>query len=57
MKAKVVDECDSTIGCDADHGLQPPCPNKFVDAFKAVWNALGVREKDWGESEVYWSNN
>uniref|UniRef100_A0A2N9HQI1 Ripening-related protein 2 n=1 Tax=Fagus sylvatica TaxID=28930 RepID=A0A2N9HQI1_FAGSY len=29
VKAKVVDECDSTMGCDADHDYQPPCPNKY----------------------------
>ncbi|KAF4394118.1 hypothetical protein F8388_017931 [Cannabis sativa] len=38
----VVDECDSTAGCDADHDYQPPCPNNIVDASKAVWKALGV---------------
>jgi hypothetical protein len=44
VKAKVVDECDSTMGCDIDHDYQPPCPNNIVDASKAVWEALGVPE-------------
>ncbi|KAA8520615.1 hypothetical protein F0562_014871 [Nyssa sinensis] len=47
VKAKVVDECDSTMGCDAAHDYQPPCDNNIVDASKAVWKALGVPEKDW----------
>ncbi|KAF4348700.1 hypothetical protein F8388_013771 [Cannabis sativa] len=42
VSAMVVDECDSTAGCDADHDYQPPCPNNIVDASKAVWKALGV---------------
>ncbi|KAL4377464.1 hypothetical protein GQ457_02G000720 [Hibiscus cannabinus] len=49
LKAKVVDECDSTGGCT-------PCSNNIVDASKAVWKALGVHESDWGEMNVYWSN-
>ncbi|KAF5462853.1 hypothetical protein F2P56_018825 [Juglans regia] len=36
VKAKVVDECDSTMGCDANHDYQPPCCNNIVDASKAV---------------------
>ncbi|KAD6453217.1 hypothetical protein E3N88_07922 [Mikania micrantha] len=52
VKAKVVDECDSTMGCDKEHGFQPPCPNNVVDGSKAVWKALGVPESDWGEAEV-----
>ncbi|KAA8516033.1 hypothetical protein F0562_019212 [Nyssa sinensis] len=42
VKAKVVDECDSTMGCDADPDFQPPCPNNIVDASSAVWKALGA---------------
>ncbi|GMH00526.1 hypothetical protein Nepgr_002365 [Nepenthes gracilis] len=42
VRAKVVDECDSTEGCDAEHAYQPPCRNNIVDASKAVWKALGV---------------
>ncbi|KAL6130903.1 hypothetical protein ACLB2K_069281 [Fragaria x ananassa] len=53
VKARVVDECDSTMGCDSDHDYQPPCPNNIVDASKAVWKALGVPESDWGEMEVH----
>ncbi|KAI3693362.1 hypothetical protein L6452_33197 [Arctium lappa] len=56
VKAKVVDECDSTLGCDNEHGFQPPCPNNIVDGSKAVWKALGVPEKDWGEAKVTWSD-
>ncbi|KAJ1403551.1 RlpA-like domain superfamily [Sesbania bispinosa] len=42
----VVDECDSTRGCH----------NNIVDASKAVWEALGVPKKDWGELDVFWSD-
>ncbi|KAL4591172.1 hypothetical protein LXL04_004123 [Taraxacum kok-saghyz] len=49
VKAMVVDECDSTMGCDGDHDYQPPCPNNIVDASKAVWKALGVSEDNWGD--------
>lgn len=56
VKAKVVDECDSTVGCDEDHGFQPPCPNNIVDGSKAVWEALGVPKSDWGEAKVTWSD-
>lgn len=56
VRAKVVDECDSTMGCDSDHDYQPPCPNNIVDASKAVWMALGVAESDWGEMDIYWSD-
>ncbi|KAF6175174.1 hypothetical protein GIB67_022855 [Kingdonia uniflora] len=28
--AMVIDECDSTLGCDSDHDYQPPCPNNIV---------------------------
>ncbi|XP_004306797.1 PREDICTED: putative ripening-related protein 1-like [Fragaria vesca subsp. vesca] len=54
--AMVVDECDSTEGCDADHDYQPPCPNNIVDASKAVWKALGVSEDNWGGLDITWSN-
>nr|GEZ69908.1 hypothetical protein [Tanacetum cinerariifolium] len=43
-RAMVVDEYDSTMGCDADHDYQLPCPNNIVDASKAAWKALGVSE-------------
>ncbi|XP_022759992.1 putative ripening-related protein 5 [Durio zibethinus] len=35
----VVDECESTMGCDDEHDYQPPCANNIVDASKAVWKA------------------
>ncbi|XP_058085697.1 kiwellin-1-like [Magnolia sinica] len=56
VEAMVVDECDSTVGCDADHDYQPPCPNNIVDASKAVWKALGVPKSDWGELDITWSD-
>ncbi|GMY09200.1 kiwellin-1-like [Fagus crenata] len=56
VKAKVVDECDSTMGCDGDHDYQPPCLTNIVDATKAVWKALGVPESDWGGLDIYWSD-
>lgn len=42
VRAKVVDECDSTMGCDDQHDYKPPCPNNIVDASKANWKAIGV---------------
>ncbi|XP_047306595.1 uncharacterized protein LOC124910015 [Impatiens glandulifera] len=56
VRAKVVDECDSTMGCDSDHDYQPPCPNNIVDASKAVWKALGIPEGDWGELDITWTD-
>lgn len=56
VKAMVVDECDSTMGCDADHDYQPPCRSNIVDASKAVWKALGVPKSNWGEMDIYWSD-
>ncbi|KAH0782672.1 hypothetical protein KY290_002270 [Solanum tuberosum] len=56
VKAKVVDECDSTMGCDDEHDYQPPCPNNIVDASKAVWKALGIPEGDWGDYDITWSD-
>ncbi|KAL2460700.1 Uncharacterized protein Adt_44120 [Abeliophyllum distichum] len=56
VTAMVVDECDSTMGCDDDHDYQPPCPNNIVDASKAVWKALGVPEDNWGEVDITWSD-
>ncbi|KAG8371304.1 hypothetical protein BUALT_Bualt13G0073800 [Buddleja alternifolia] len=34
--AKVVGECDSNLGCDAEHVYQPPCGNNIVDGSDAV---------------------
>ncbi|KAK2998580.1 LOW QUALITY PROTEIN: hypothetical protein RJ639_023104 [Escallonia herrerae] len=56
VKAMVVDECDSTMGCDKDHDYQPPCRNNIVDASKAVWKALGVPADKWGELDITWSD-
>ncbi|KAF9589627.1 hypothetical protein IFM89_026576 [Coptis chinensis] len=54
--AMVVDECDSTMGCDSDHDYQPPCPNNIVDASRAVWESLGVPRNNWGELDIVWSD-
>ncbi|CAN4111620.1 unnamed protein product [Withania somnifera] len=56
VKAKVVDECDSTKGCDEEHDYQPPCPNNIVDASNAVWRTLGIPEGDWGDYDITWSD-
>lgn len=32
-----------------DHDYQPPCPNKTVDASKAVWIALVASMDNWGD--------
>ncbi|KAK8647827.1 hypothetical protein V6N13_121554 [Hibiscus sabdariffa] len=56
VKAKVVDECDSTMGCDAEHDYYPPCCNNIVVASKAVWKALDVPFNQWGEMSIYWSD-
>lgn len=56
VKAMVVDEDDSTKGCDPARDYQPPCPSNIVDASKAVWKALGVPSHDWGELDIYWSD-
>ncbi|KAL4611044.1 hypothetical protein ACB092_08G095800 [Castanea dentata] len=53
VTAKVVDECDSVNGCDAEHAGQPPCKNNIVDGFSAVWNALGLNQ-DLGNVGVTW---
>ncbi|PKI38650.1 hypothetical protein CRG98_040960 [Punica granatum] len=56
VTAMVVDECDSTMGCDDDHDYQPPCANNIVDASRAVWEALGVPQDsdDWGWMDISW---
>ncbi|KAA8520619.1 hypothetical protein F0562_014875 [Nyssa sinensis] len=56
VNAMVVDECSSTMGCDADHDYQPPCSNNIVDASKAVWEALGVPRDNWGGLDITWSD-
>ncbi|KAK9273389.1 hypothetical protein L1049_018199 [Liquidambar formosana] len=52
----VVDECDSTMGCDKDHDYQPPCDNNIIDASKTVWEALGVPHDNWGGMDITWSD-
>ncbi|CAJ2660733.1 kiwellin [Trifolium pratense] len=54
VTAKVVDECDSVNGCDAEHAGQPPCRNNIVDGSVSVWNALGLNTDD-GVVPVTWS--
>ncbi|XVF33350.1 hypothetical protein REPUB_Repub17cG0161000 [Reevesia pubescens] len=54
--AMVVDECDSTMGCDDEHDYQPPCANNIVDASKAVWKALGVPKRYRGDLDIAWSD-
>ncbi|TYJ08788.1 hypothetical protein E1A91_A11G097200v1 [Gossypium mustelinum] len=56
VRALVVDECDSQVGCDDEHAYQPPCRNNIVDASKAVWTALGVPESEQGELDITWSD-
>ncbi|KAL6883477.1 hypothetical protein ACP4OV_010891 [Aristida adscensionis] len=53
--ARVVDECDSVNGCDAEHNFEPPCASNVVDASPAVWKALGL-DTDLGEVHVTWSD-
>ncbi|EFJ22351.1 hypothetical protein SELMODRAFT_443242 [Selaginella moellendorffii] len=54
--AKVVDECDSTMGCDKPHAWQPPCRNNIVDGSDAVWKALGISSSDplYGQMSITW---
>nr|XP_010933166.1 putative ripening-related protein 2 [Elaeis guineensis] len=54
--AKVVDECDSVNGCDAEHDFQPPCHNNIVDASHAVWKALKIPDSQIGDYEITWSD-
>ncbi|GAB4844475.1 hypothetical protein Ancab_037851 [Ancistrocladus abbreviatus] len=56
VRAKVVDECDSTMGCDEKNGYQPPCSYNIVDASRAVWKALGLPENQWGQLDITWSD-
>ncbi|TVU18758.1 hypothetical protein EJB05_34871, partial [Eragrostis curvula] len=54
VRALVVDECDSTLGCDKEHNFEPPCGNRVVDGSLAVWMALGLNKDD-GQVRVTWS--
>ncbi|KAI3985518.1 hypothetical protein MKX01_033832 [Papaver californicum] len=56
VMAKVVDECDSAMGCDKEHAYQPPYRNNIVDASPAVWKALGVPREKWGNLDITWSD-
>ncbi|XP_037450973.1 putative ripening-related protein 5 [Triticum dicoccoides] len=53
--AKVVDECDSVHGCDAEHNYEEPCAYNIVDASPAVWDALGL-DQSIGLQGVTWSD-
>ncbi|KAE8814052.1 putative ripening-related protein 5 [Hordeum vulgare] len=53
--AKVVDECDSVHGCDAEHNYEEPCAYNVVDASPAVWDALGL-DQSLGLQDVTWSD-
>ncbi|KAG9139450.1 hypothetical protein Leryth_020693 [Lithospermum erythrorhizon] len=55
VDAMVVDECDSTMGCDSDHDYQPLCRNNIVDGSKAVWEALGV-DPNQDELNISWTD-
>lgn len=59
VRAKVVDECDSSIGCDKEHAFQPPCANNIVDASAAVWKKLNIDEtsSDYGYTQVTWEDD
>ena len=56
VRAKVVDECDSTMGCDEDPDYQPSCNNNIVDISKAVWEVLDRPHVQWGELDITWSD-
>lgn len=50
----VVDECDSTMGCDEKHDYLPPCQDNLVIASQAAWRALHVPINEWGELDITW---
>lgn len=54
--SRVVDECDSVNGCDAEHDYQPPCRNNIVDASCAVRDELGSPESQIGEYQITWAD-
>ncbi|KAL3723011.1 hypothetical protein ACJRO7_035233 [Eucalyptus globulus] len=56
VEAMVVDERDSTMGCDEEHDYQPLCDYDMVDASRAVWEALGVPKDSWDWVDITWSN-
>ncbi|XVE51851.1 hypothetical protein DITRI_Ditri02bG0074400 [Diplodiscus trichospermus] len=56
IRAKVVDKCDSKIGCescDDEHDYQSPCDNNIVDGSKAAWKDLEVPKSQWGGLDIY----
>ncbi|KAK8502946.1 hypothetical protein V6N13_100244 [Hibiscus sabdariffa] len=55
VRAKIVDECVSSGGCDDAHNYKPPCGNTIVRATKAVWSKLGVPETQWNTLVIHWS--
>ncbi|KAL8091741.1 kiwellin-1-like [Apium graveolens] len=55
VDAMVIDEYDSTMGCDNEYDYQPPCSNNIVDAPKAVWEALGL-DQNVGEVDITWTD-
>ncbi|PHU17632.1 Ripening-related protein grip22 [Capsicum chinense] len=54
VKVMVVDECDSTMGCDEKHDYLPPCQDNLVIASQAAWRALHVPINEWGELDITW---
>lgn len=56
VTAKVVDECDSTTGCDDDHNYLPPCSKNILEASRGVWKALGAPVEGSAGMDVYWSD-
>ncbi|XVF22573.1 hypothetical protein REPUB_Repub12eG0183100 [Reevesia pubescens] len=56
VKARVVDQCNSTVGCDAENAYAPPCDNNIVQTSVGVWNALGVPKSQWGAMHIHWSD-
>ena len=59
VRAKVVDECSSTSGCDSTHAFQPPCSPNVVDASEAVWAALQISKfsGDYGYKQITWTDS
>ncbi|XP_074273020.1 kiwellin-1-like [Silene latifolia] len=56
VKAWVIDECDSTKGCDASEGYHPPCGYNIVAGSKVVWRALGVPQTQSGNLSITWAD-
>ncbi|XP_022759990.1 putative ripening-related protein 1 [Durio zibethinus] len=56
VMAKVIDQCDSRMGCDSGHEYKPPYGNDIVLASKGVWCALGVPRSQWSSLDIHWSD-